>query len=444
MNTPLPRQLRADFCDHITAGVLRQMRPRPLGRLRRFAASIIVLVGLRGEPAATPIPPPAETFFAPAGFYRPKLSPDGSKVCALTLFNDKYYALTMTELSSKKTQYVVKTPGLSVLNFWWKSDGLMLVIVRDDFGSSAFRALDLRTGKTNELTDLLSYQGLELLNVLPDDPEEMLFCATTGREPYDQPGRFLYSTDGKSRYLFIDTAYNNIIKVNLRTGKETRIESDPGGVLFWLTDRSGAAIAAWGQERKKRFLLWRSNPTAKWQRKDETLEKLPEMIPLAVASDQRRLLVRDYRRTSVARISLYDPATDAYEEVCAPGEVEPDGIQSWGHADEPGAIVSETDRRRLHFLNAEAEGANQWMEKALPGTERAYSSFAHDNSRAIVVALNNRNPGVYCALNFATRRVTIVGAAFPAINPAIQIPCKPYFDTSMISTALIAPVGPEI
>jgi pimeloyl-ACP methyl ester carboxylesterase len=79
---------------------------------------------------------------------------------------------------------------------------------------------------------------------------------------------------------------------------------------------------------------------------------------------------------------------------------------------------------RLHFLNAEAENAHQWMEKALPGTERDYSSFSRDNSRAIVFAHNNRNPGVYCALNFTTRKVTIIGPACPAINPAIMAPSR--------------------
>jgi len=377
-------------------------------RLPRFRLPSLCAVvalsqfALHGEPAPSVSPPPAEAFFSPAGFITPKLSPDGTKLCALTRFDDKDYALTLIELPGKRARTLVRTPDLSVTNFWWKNDDLLLILIRDDTGMGNFRSLDLRTGKLDDLTGLLSYRELELVNDLPADPEQMLFRSTS-----------------------VNTTDHDIIKVNIRTGKETRIENDPGGVLAWLVNRSGEAVAGWGLLNDRWFLLWRPSAGAQWQRTEQPKNKLPEFVPMAVAPDQRRLIIKDFSRSPIARICYFDPATGAREEVAAPGEVEP-RLEFWGSTHEPAALVYEADRTRRHFVNPDAESAHQWLEQALPDTEREFVSFSRDNSSAIVFAHNSRNPGIYGHVNFATKKVALLAPLRSAINPAAMAPGR-YF-----------------
>lgn len=411
--------------------------PRSISSVAAFVATALFISSspvLRSAAAPAPAPAgaaapalsPAEAFFAPSAFTQPRLSPGGGKLCARMLIDDRHYALTLVELSSKKGQPLIRNSNVSVLAFWWKSEDLILVLVEDDRGVRQFKSLDLKTTKVNELSELGIYQELQLVNELPDNPEDMLFRSV----PYN----------GNT---------NDLIQVNLRSGKFKKVVSDPGDVQYWLTNRKAEALAGWGFRTYDRtyFLLWRKTVADAWQRKEFPKGKMPDFVPFHLADDQHRLIVRDYRGGSAARLCYYDPATEATEEIVAARDVDPVEYEAWGRAEEIGAIVYPSAPRHLHFLNADAEAADQWLSKAIPDTRLDYHSFSQDNHWGIVLASNDRNPGVYCLVNFETKKVSSLGLSFPTINPNKTSPARAFHFTASdglnITGHVTLPLGRE-
>lgn len=405
----------------------RPSRCNPCGPLLALLAACLLPLGVRAgdaPAAAAPGLSAAEKFFAPITFASAQLSPDGSKMCALTLFDDRHYALIMTELPSKRSKTLVRTGDISVLSFWWKSDDLLLVLIEDDAGVRRFQTLDLRAGKVNDLVELTAYQELQLENELPDEPEAMLF-----------------------RAIYYNGNTNDIIRVNLRTGDVKKVVEDPGGIFYWLTNRKGEALAGWGQLVDQPFLLWRKQAADKWQRIDFPKKKLTDYLPFRLAPDQQRLIIQDFRGSSTARLCYFDPATGATEEIEPPGAIDPDQYQYWGRAKEIAAIVYNGNPRHMRFLNADAEAAYQWLSKALPDTDINFESFSRDNSLALVYAHNSRTPGVFCLVNFTTKKISALGISYPAVNPLKCAPTRPFgFTTSdglKITGSVTLPAGVE-
>lgn len=395
------------------------------------------VAGLFAQPATTASPQvSAEVFFEPTRFLFPKLSPDGSKLCVLTPYDDtRYdeshyedvrYELTMIELPSKKPHILFKGDSTSVRNFWWKSDDLLVILIKVDAITLNLRALDLRTGKMHQFPFPRRYFLLELLHDLPSDPEQMLFIGS------------MRDSLGEQR---------EVVRINIRTGQENKLEGDREGLTQWLTDPSGTVTAGWGRNNERHFLLWRATPTEKWQYRRFPPETLPDFVPLAVAPDQRRLIVKDYRGHPTARICYYDSVDEKMEEVAAAREVEPERVLLWGHTKEPAAIVYETDREQCLFLNPIVQGHHAWLEKSLPASSLDYVSFSRDNSRAIVFASNDRNPGVYCAANFATQKLTVLGSVSRSINPEKMVKSRHFSFTASdgltITGRVTLPAGVE-
>lgn len=368
----------------------------------------LIVSASTGWGAATPAPAaaaeperPADAFFAPITFTQPELSPDGTKICALMRFDHGHYALNLIDVATKQTRTLIKQPGWTVVNFWFKSNDLMLLLLESDLGVRQFQSLDLRIEKVKPIEGVERLSGLILLNALPDEPEEMLFAA------WSQLGN-------RSGEAF---------RFNLRTGRIKIVEDDPGDVARWITNRKGEAIAATGVAGiKEPFFYWRTKKGEPWKR----IVLSATMRSFGVAPDQRRLVVQDFEGTPTGRICYYDPGTGLKEEVAAARDVEATAYQFWGRNPELAALSYRTTERQVQFINEDARAADEWLAKALPDTERTYHSFSADHKLAILFAHNARNPGVFCLANLETRKLTVFGTSYPKINPTKTARARPF------------------
>lgn len=379
---------------------------------RRMAYTVMLLVVVLSLPAAeeksSPDLPPAELFFQPPEISMVKISPSGTHICALQRFDDYHYQLILVTGPAMAGRARVKANDMSLKHFWWKTDDLLLLLLQADDGQRDFRTFDLRTGKFNELDALKSYSYLEFISDLPDDPDSVLFKCVSGY------------ADRRA-----------VISVNLKTGRDVPVEVEPSGVHLWLLDRAGKTISAWGILDQQEFLVWRQPGASNWQRKVLAKDGQGEITPLGLAPDQRRLLAIDYRQNSKGRVCYYDPAGDSMEEIVAPREVEPSRLLRWGSRQEPGAILYDAAEELVHFLLPEAEAVHIWLEKVLPGTRRQYVSFSRDNSRIIVLANQDRTPGVYCLADVPAKKITLLGPVQRGLKPATLAPVRPFhFQTS--------------
>ncbi len=354
----------------------------------------------------------------------PKLSPDGSKLCALTRFDDRHYALTLINLVTKQVQPVIKADALTTLNYWWKSDWLLVAVLEGDGGRRIYQTVDLKNGKVFGLEDLETYARFQFVSDLPDDPEQMLFRATNVGGP-------------------------EILKVNLRTGHATNVEAVPAYVENWCINRSGEALGGYGYDPMKErwFIIWRPAMGAKWQHLDAPPKKVPDVLPFTVGPDQHKLIALDFSHNPTGSISYFDPTSGKTEQMFAPAEMEPTRFLTRGDAPQIVAAEFESDRSTLRFFDPELEKIDQWIEAAMPGTLRAFQSFSHDQSKALIYAETDRNAGVYCLADLATKKVAVLRSSMSGLNPSAMANSRHFnFSTSdhlKISGRITLPPGVE-
>lgn len=345
----------------------------------------------------------AELFFADPAFAGPALSPDGTRVCVRTRFDDRHYALTMIDLATKQRSTLARTANMTAVNFWWKSDDLMLLLVQDDDGYRVFQALDLQAGKVNPMRQLQKYGYVRIMSELSEEPDSM---------------RFLARRSNSGSY--------EVINVNLRSGKITLIEGIPPGISEFATNAQGDILGIFGYWNRRYFHSWRPDTKTKWRDFEEPKDKLPKVRLIGVAPDQRRLLILDYADESATRVCALDPATGAMEEVSAARSVEPIGVELWGRNPVASALIYDAGRETRLFLNKDAEAADAWIAQALPGFDRRYTSFSRDGQKVLVLAQGSHTRGIYCVADLTTKKLSLIGAVEPRIDPARLGDCRPF------------------
>lgn len=361
------------------------------GILRTSLATIAATLcasPLRSESAAASSSIPAEAFFAPVGLNTPKLSPDGTKLCALILYDDTHYCLTGIDVATKRPKVLVKTEGLSVVNFWWKGNDLLLLLTEAKPGERIFQSLNLLTGKTTILEAMEPQMGLQFLHELPGQPDEMLFAL-----------------------LRYNVMPHQVVHFNVRTGNYRSVVANPD-ISMWLANHEGEVVAGIGYSNGTPLLLWREHANNKLQ----PVNYPKDLEVFALAPDQKRLIARDFRGHSIPAICFYDPATGATEEILAAGEMQPSPL-TWGRNEDVVALKHTLNDREIHFINPKIEAVYRSLERAIPESELTFTSFSEDNKLAVVFARSDRNPGIYYLADLDTKKLSALGASYPLINP---------------------------
>lgn len=361
-------------------------------------ASAALCRGVAADPAS---PPGADIFFAPPTFRLPSLSPDGSKLCALTRFDDRHYALTLISLTSKQVTTLIKADELTVVSYWWKSDDLLLAMIEGEGGRRLFQTVDLKSGKLRALDSLEVYWGIEFVSDLPDDPEQMLFRLATG-------------------------SALEVKKINLRTGRETAVESAPANITEWCINRTGDALAGYGfdPDKERWFIIWRTSVGAKWQRRESPYRQPLMIVPIAVAPDQQRIIAIDYTHSPTGSVGYLDPATGGTQELFAPAEIEPSRHLTWGDHRQVVAVAYDGSKSTVRYFDPEVGRAHEWLEAALPGTRRTTVSVSRDQSKALIYAETDRTAGMYCLADFNTKKVAVLRSSMSGLNPASLAPSR--------------------
>lgn len=361
-------------------------------RAPALSAALFLSFGISSATADADLPSPATAaYFQPADFTLPRLSPDGKKVCAIVRMGEgTETALVLIDLATNAKTILAQSPGLTVANFWWKGDTI-LFLINGSPGGRRFRSVNLATQRINDLNDLNRHDVVTFVHELPDDPHRLLFSWT--RENTDR---------------------NDLVKVDLRNGKDEMVERDPVGVSIWFTNSKGEAVAAL---TRKRDLLWRPSSTENWRERIHGEGELPDIVPLGCAPDDRRMIVIDYRIEPTGCVGYFDFATEACETIAAARSHEPTYLFFWGHARNfAGVVYSDGVGSALTIL-PEAQPVMNWLGLALPKVQYDLPSFSADGQIAIVHAASEQNAGVYFVANLKSHTLTPLRVRHHRLNP---------------------------
>lgn len=259
------------------------------------------------------------------------------------------------------------------------------------------------------------HNGILMIDRLPDDPENMLVGITPEW------------ADSVAANYPLPTS---LARINLRTGKKLTVEDNPGGGGRWLINRHGEVVGIWGNDDGQWFLQWRAGGKEKWQKLTLPKKEPAGWEPLGVAPDQRRFIVREFKKTPFTRICLLDPASGTMEEIPGIAGRDYDDIDRWGNYGQMAVVRYQAPKDNLRFLDPEAEETYRWLEALFPGTQFTCDNFSQDNQRMIVHLWSDQNPGVYFLVDRPTKKAAALGVIYAGVNPAQMAPSRFFSFTS--------------
>lgn len=336
-------------------------------------------------------PPPVSAFISAPDFRNPKLSPNGDTL-AVVFRRDFADMVVLLDTATLQPRPGPSISNLRILNYWWKGNDTLLLLLEEVTGESYFRAFNLQTNQTSELRQL-NRRAAQIVNPLVSDPDHVLVASAT-------------------------PTGSDLRRYDLVKDKMEVLEKNPGWVFRWLTDRAGQAVAGFGRLDDQWFMLVREKPGADWKRIDLGKRSSPDFWPMAVAPDQHRLIGYDYLTADTARAIYRDPLTGAEEELFHSPEVDPSFNLVWGDDEtRVRAIAYETDSPRFHYLEPGDAKLAAEIDRALPNTTNSIVSTSADESRMLIQASSDIVPELYFLLDRKANRLQALGGARDGIVP---------------------------
>jgi dipeptidyl aminopeptidase/acylaminoacyl peptidase len=406
----------------------------------RLLAAILLLAA--GAAAAEPLS--VETLFAPARIGRLTISPDGKTIAALSPVAGRQNVVIL-DAATKKATPVTGFDSRDVVEVHWVNNKRLLVrsgsvATRDfDYKGGALYAIDIdgsagrvvsEGGQDEQATQGARFVGrfLFLVRTLPGETDDVI------------AQEFVATFDGSFA--------GDLFRVNTRTGRRTTIsfgKPDSGQIESWVVDDKGVARAQVVNTKGVVRIHYRAGPDAPWQKLDEFPENTPGWAPLAMADDDKSLLVKDQRTRDKAAIVRYDPATKAFGEVVAehPQVDLDDLIEHQGH---PYGVHFEADRAGSAYFDEDLAKLQSMIDKALPNRVNTMS-WSSDRSRILVRSRSDTVPGSYYLLDTKAGKMEWLVDSRPQIKPGELSPMLPIRyparDGMQIPAYLTIPKGKE-
>jgi dipeptidyl aminopeptidase/acylaminoacyl peptidase len=366
--------------------------------MRKALLAILSSGLLAALTAAEPLP--ADAYMAAPQVRTLKLSPDGRSYGFVEVADGMEY-ITVVDLTTSAPRRAAAFKDLKVANYWWKSSGVILVLVESLAGNRDWRAFDVKTGESFFLYHFNTF-GSELLNPLVDDPDHVLISLFSGDEP-------------------------DLRRVNIRTGKAIIVQPSVGRIFRWLTNRAGNPVAGFGVEEKRWFMTFPVGTGKPWRRVQLGEKNTPDFLPISVAADQKRILCIDYTAPETRPIVIWDPANDTKETLWQAPGIDLEQLLCWGDDfTYTRGILYETDRPRVRYLAPTDEALAKSLDAALPTTFNSIVSTSADESKMIIQSFSDVVPDWYYLLDRKTGRMAQLGSAYPKIDPAQSSPTR-YF-----------------
>jgi prolyl oligopeptidase PreP (S9A serine peptidase family) len=216
-----------------------------------------------------------------------------------------------------------------------------------------------------------------------------------------------------------------LVRVDSRTGRRTPIalpKPAAGEQERWVVDAHGVARALIVGSRASAEIWYRAGADAPWRKLDEFPALSPAWEPLAVADDDKTLIVAAYHGQDKAAIMRYDPEKKAFGEVMArhpqidlehviidEGRVVGVSYQ----ADRGGTAMFEDDLARVQNM----------VDKTFPDAVNRLS-WTRDRSKFIVFSYSDVSPGAFYLLDAKSRKLQWLADVEPWIDPKAMAPMK--------------------
>jgi len=381
---------------------------------------LALLIAAAGPAAADP--PSVDTLFQLPRFSSLTLSPDGTAIAALAPVKGRQN-IVILDVKTKKPTPITGLEERDIVEVAWVNAKRLIART----GTLATRAFDQRGGalyaidRDGSESRMLSEGGMDEqassgmrfvgrilvpVRMLPGDTDDII-------------AQELVFGDERLRT-------GELVRINTRTGRRTSIsfgKPDAGDIESWVVDKRGVARVQSVYSQGRVRVHYRAGPDAPWQKLDEFSQLAPGWAPLAVAEDDKTLIVSDRRARDKAAIVRYDPATKSFGEVLAQ-HPQVDLNQLIRDQGEPVGVEFDADREGAAWFDPQIAKVQDLVDKALPGMVNELS-WSRDRSMLVVLSYSDRNPGSVYLLDMKAGKLEWLVDRRPWINPKEMAPMRP-------------------
>lgn len=294
--------------------------------------------------------------------------------------------------------------------------------------------------KTNSRTLGLNQTDGHIIDWLPGEPGNVLMARRY--LPQSSTGSNLVAAAG----LGVD-------RVNLATGRWTRIEAPRPGTSGYLSDGLGnLRLMAMPAEREGVLTgLTRFRYRAAGSREWKSFVEYNSIAnsgdyPIAVDADtdSAYVLTRTGGRDALYRVKLDESASRTL--VAANPKVDIDNVVRLGHGQRVIGYTYADDRRHIVYFDPDYSKLAAALRKALAGDHDVHFAGASaDGSKLLVFASSDTNPGMYYLFDRKTKEMQEVAAVRPHLEGRKLAPVKPILfpaaDGTKVPAYLTLPVG---
>jgi dipeptidyl aminopeptidase/acylaminoacyl peptidase len=379
------------------------------------------LVFLAAAASAAAAPPPSEYFFRGSRFGPMAVSPDGKSIAALAPVNGRQN-LVILDAKTKAVKPVTGEKSRDIVYVRWVNN----------------RRLIVRTGSLN--TQAWDYRGGGLFAVDVDGGEVRLLSesrderSTAGWRLVGRPVYPVRTLPGEGDDIIVQewiygdqrTRAGDLFRLDTRTARRTAIlegKPDSGEQESWIVDDRGVARVQVARDRGRVRIHYRASAAAPWQKLDELSTTAPGWRPLAIADDDKTLLVADQRQRDKAAIVTYDPATRSFGQPLAE---HPQVDLNWLVFDYGRAVGVryDGDRPGVAWFDEELAKLQSSIDSAMPGSVN-WLSWSRDRKIVLVDSSSDRTPGSLYLLDCNTGKMEWLVDRRPWIKPAEMAPMRP-------------------
>jgi len=435
----------------------------------KFLFCLAIAAVVRAE---VPAPIPLETIFADPDMQAVQISPTGRYLTWLAPKNQRMN-LAIQDRETKKVRWLTNMSEESVVAYVWaKKDRILFAQQfggREQYGMFACDPDGKNLIVINKLERVeadadgagqgdapSSERDLpkSLISLLPKDPDHILMNRIRGNS-------FL----------------GDVIKVNIRTGKESVEERNYINARTWIADSTGVVRVAICTDFEEPIRVkYRPDAKTEWRTIGEFSKEAslffeeaapiePHWRPSVFAKDGRTLYVKTFMEHDKAAIRTLDPETGAWGPVLfTHPRVEPGdrlanyrrgGLSSRAAVDglifnssgDLAGISYDDDYPEVQWLDPKMAKLMRDIDGALTGTRNAIASATSDGSLYVIRAASDKDPGSFYLYEPAKQELALIGRTRNNIDPAKMAEMRPIRfkarDGLEIAGYLTVPAGRE-
>ena len=374
-----------------------------LGVLTGFATALLPVIGLAEER------PPIEAFGRLPELTGVKVSPDGSKVAALTEYNGGY-AIVVYDISGPQAEVsgaVQDEESKANWVEWVRNDRLVASLRFPDyrFGVPTLeRRLVGFSPEIKQLRNLVDARGRSLrvqiadrvVDWLPDDPKYIL--VQFNRDAVDEP---------------------QVHRVNVDTGGSRLVQAWRKGVRYWLTDAEHRVRLGDGRdEYERRVLTIRDHESGKWEDLSDWIREFePTFDPVAFDVDPHKLLVRSDIGRGAIGLWRFDIATREFEELLFGDPVfDVSGVRLDKRTGALLGVRLSDDQSIIHWIDDEMQRLHAQLEGALAGQIVTVADRTPDGAFAVVHSESVTKPGAYYLFDPSEPALDLIDRQYPELS----------------------------